>query len=859
MDFIKRETTLILFFFLCQIPLAFSQKMITVKGTVTDSQTGEAIGFGSVRFVGTDVGDITDFDGTYVLNTKFGSDSLEFSYLGYVTQVVPIIKDKISQRIDIELEPEVHNLNDVVVKSKKKVKYKRKTDPGMLLWKKVMKNKDKNRMEAQSFYEYNKYEKVELDINNLTSKFRQRKALKKFQFLFDYVDTSEVNGKPYLPIYIRETASKVYYRLNPRSKKEHREGIKVSGLDDFMDDEGFSTVTDLLYRDIDIYKDKILLFDKQFMSPLSPLANPFYRFYLLDSMEMKGQKVYQLAVTPVSKSDVGFKGDLFVTADENYAVIKADLGMTKHANVNFVNDLRLIQEFDLIDSVWTLTKDQILIDFSPIKKSMGFYASRSVLYNNHIFNAKRKSSFYEGTENVKEIGNVYEKDREFWDSTRQEKLTKTEEGVYEMIDTLQKVPVFRTVMDALSLVVSGYLEAGPVDIGAFGAFYSFNEVEGFRLRFGGTTNLHFHPKLQFEGYGAYGFRDKEWKYAASVRYSFQENFKKNPQHYIRLSHLHETKFVGHKLKFVQEDDFFLSFRRGSSSKMLLIDRWLGEYFYELNNSLNFRLGYSHTLHRPIGSLEFNLYDPVIKEERNLSQLTTSEIDFKIKFAPNQQFIQSRNFRKPIINKYPVFELSYKGGFKNLFGGDYNYHHLNFHIYKRFYLSVFGNTRFEGDIGKIWGDGIPYFLLYLPRANQSYIYRTGAFNMMNFMEFSSDTYALWIFEHFFEGFFFNRVPLLKKLKLREVISFKGVYGGLRDENDPKKNPELIQYLTDDDGKYLTSSLEEKPYLEASIGVTNIFKFFRVDMVRRLTYLENPDIPNMFGIKGMGMRIKMQIEF
>ncbi|MFQ5447112.1 MAG: DUF5686 family protein, partial [Saprospiraceae bacterium] len=638
------------FFLLLQAPVLFSQKLTKVKGVVRDAETEELLPFVNVAFVGTSVGTTTDLDGSYSISTKWASDSLQVSYLGYKSITVGV-KLGTAQTLDFELHSAALNLSVVEVKVKKG-KYKRKGNPAVELIKKVIDHKNENRMGGQDYYEYDKYEKVELDLNNITDKFRQKRAFRKFQFIFDYVDTSDLNGKPYLPIFIRETASKVYYRKNPKTEKEYRTGIKLSGMDEYVDPDNLSTLTDILYQDIDIYNNNILMLGQQFMSPLSNLANTFYRFYILDTLEYNGMDVIDLAFMPVNPQNVGFKGDLYILNDSTYAVVKADFGVSEKVNLNFVQDLKLVQEFRQENGVWVLSKDQVVADMALSKGGTGFFGTRSVLYRNHVFNVKRESSIYSGSEKIIEEKGADERDATYWAGVRQEKLSKSEEGVYQMIDTLQKVPAFRTTMDIFLLLVSGYKQYGKVEMGPIGTFYSFNPVEGFRLRFGGATTVKLFPKVQFEGYAAYGFKDKAWKYSAAALYSFRDEFKSNPKHYVRLSYQHETNFVGQDLDFVIEDNFFLSFKRGGSDKMLFFDSFKAEYFNDFQNSLSWGLDFEHRAQRPLGSLNFNFTDPIAQEPASLSEITTSEFSTTLRFAPNEQFIQTRNFRYPMFNKYP---------------------------------------------------------------------------------------------------------------------------------------------------------------------------------------------------------------
>ncbi len=839
-------------------PLA-AQKMTVVKGIVIDADTKEPLPLVNISFANTSIGTTSELDGTFVLESKWASDTVVVSYVGYETQRIPI-KLFEKQELQVALKPFALSLQTVEIKAKRKG-YKRKGNPAVEIMQEAIKRKDENRLEALDFYEYEKYEKIQFDLNNFDpEKLKKRRAMRKFQFLFDYVDTSELNGKPFLPFFIQETASKVYYRKDPESKKEYRLGVKVTGLQEYIDLEDFTTMMDVLYQNVNIYDDNIRLLDLPFMSPLNPLANTYYRFYLVDTAaSVNNHPCYKITFFPINNQNIAFKGDLYITKDSTYALIKADLGISRQINLNFVHDLNLVQEFERQEGVMVMTKDQLQIDFGLFKKGTGIYGTRTVSYRNYVFNTPRESKIYEGTENVIAAKDAYKKDDTFWKQARHDSLSPQEEGIYEMIDTLQKAPAFRTAMDILSLAFTGYKAVGPVDIGPIFSFYSFNDVEGFRLKFGGETNLKFHPKISLGGLVAYGFKDQEFKYGASLLYSFRDNFKSNPKHFFRMFYQHEVNLVGQYLRFTSTDNFFISFQRGSTSRMTLVDRFQLQYFLELNNHMSWDLQFNNMRQAPIGTFRFDFYDPQTNELSSLSDVTTSELSLQFRYAPNEQYLQGRSYRIPIYNRYPVFTLKLAAGFKDWLGGDYAYQKASLNIFKRFYLSFLGTMRFEFEAGQIWGKGLPYFLLHLPRANQSYAYRTGAFNLMNYQEFAADQYAMINIEHFFNGFFFNKIPLLRKAKLREVITFKGVHGRLTDANNPIKNPELIQFLKDSQGRTITHAFSDLPYMEASVGVGNIFKFGRIDLVRRLSYLDHADVPELFGVKGMGIRLKVSMEF
>lgn len=845
----------------CYITIVFGQTHLTITGTITDAKTGEPLPFATVLFVGKEsIGTTTDFDGMYVLESKWGTDSIQVSYVGYYSETIAIQKDTKKQSINFKLREEDLTLVTAEVKAKKQ-KYRRKENIAVALMKKVIANKGKNRMQSQDFYEYNKYEKMELSLNNITDEFRQKKQLENFQFLFNYVDTSELNGKPYLPVYIRETASNVYYRKSPAHEKEYRNGIKVTEFDKWVNTDNMSLLTDRLYQKIDIYDDNIFMLSKNFVSPLSDFAgNAFYRYYIIDTIQYNGVEVIDLAFMPVNKQDIGFKGNLLILNDSTYAVVKAEFGMTKEANINWVNDLLLVQEFEQRDSFWILSKDEIIIDFALSKKANGLFGKRTVLYGNHLFNIEREASVYTGTVNIIDADNIYEKEDTYWAKVRQEPLSKTEAGIYEMADSLQHVPAFKQAMNILSVLFTGYWNFNKVEMGPVGAFYSFNEVEGFRLRFGGTTTTKFNPKLQLESYAAYGFKDKKFKYAGSLLYSLREEFNKYPMHNIRLSYQKEANFVGQKLDFVVEDNFLLSFKRGNADKMLLLDTYMTEYLYETNQDVAFSLGFKKQRQTPLGALNFNYFSSENPENLlTVNTINISEFTAKFRWAPNQQFIQGHNSRSPIYNRSPIFSFAYNYGVKGLLDGEYNYHTIKADVFKRFYIPFVGMTNVIIEGGKIWSKGMPYYLLFIPRANQTFSYKHRAYNLMNYLEFTSDAYLSWNIEHYFNGFIFNKIPLLKQLKFREVITFKGVWGSLSDQNNPTINKDLIQFIQNTNGEVETTTLQSKPYMEASVGILNILKFGRIDLVKRLTYLDAPNVPVLFGAKGLGIRFMLRFEF
>ena len=829
------------------IPKGYSQKTTRIRGVVTDSKTKEPLPFVNVILVGKSIGTITDYDGSYEIETQWASNKLKVSFVGYHSQTKTIEIGK-SQYVNFQMEPEDVSLGEVLIKSKKK-RYRNKNNPAVELIKKVIANKDKNRKEQLSFYEYDKYEKVEFDLNNITEKFRNKKAFKKFQFIFNYVDTSEINGKPYLPVFLKETLSKMYYRKSPKAEKEYVTGTNMIGFHDYIDNEGVSYIIDYMYQDINIYENNITILTNEFTSPLSTISPLIYKFRIIDTLDVNGHDCINLAFQPRNKLDFAFKGNLYVTNDGRFAVIKLDMRVTEDINLNFVKDLKFVQEFDYKNSkAWMLTRDEITVDFNFGKKGTGMYGKKTVYYDNYLFDQQRSDTIYEGIETKMREEGYMERDEDFWAENRLSELSEQEQNIYTMVDSVQNVPAFKRTMDVIMLFVAGYWNFGPFDLGAVNTFYSFNDVEGFRLRLGGRTSDKFSELFRMEGYLLYGTLDNEFKYSGSATWSLNgKPLKDNPRHSIMAMYQKETNFPGMDLQFINEDNFLLSFKRGVADKLLFYELYNIEHYRDWKNGFSTTVDLKHIVERPGGTLRFDY------EDYSIDKITTSEIITRLRFAPNEKFYQGMNYRTPIITKYPIFQLTYTQGIKDLFNSDYNYGKLTFNFFKRIHLAPLGFTNFEVEAGKVFSGGIPFPLLYVHRANQTYSYQLRSYNLMNFLEFISDQYVAVYAEHHFYGFFFNKIPLFKRLKWREIITFKGIYGGVSDENNPEKTSGLMLFPTDVNGNPTTFILKTKPYMEASVGIGNIFKFFRVDLVKRLTYLDNPNVSDL------GIRARFKLDF
>jgi hypothetical protein len=821
---------------------------ITVSGVVRDAATKLPVQNASVYFTGAE-GYVTGTDGKYKISSDAKVSYIEFSIVGYKS-----IKRKLPEGtnlvIDVDLTPFPAALNNVTVTTKKRAKYRNKDNPAVELIRQVIAHKESNRIKAYETASYEKYEKLLLSLNKISKKITDNKLLRRYNFVFENADTTKMQGVTVTPVYLEENLSNVYYRKDPRAEKTIVKGNKKVDFGEFVDMAGVSSYLNRLYEDINIYDNNISVLTNQFLSPIADMSPTFYMFYIRDTVEMDGEKLVKMYFTPRNPDDLLFRGTMYITLDGNYGIQQIDMFISAKANINFVRQLKINQEFEKNkEKRYYLTKSDMLVDFGLSAKGGGIYGERSVSYKDFKFNEPIADSIFKGPSNVV-LENASERQDSFWTNVRHDTLTAAESKVYANIDSLKRMKSFRRLMDWGTFFLAGYKQAGPFEVGPASTFYSFNPVEGFRLRFGGRTTARLSKRYYFETYAAYGFKDQQWKYFGSATYSLNnKSIYHYPFHYIRTSYQKETKIPGQELQFVQEDNFLLSFKRGNNDKWLYNRIFNFNYVHEFGDHISHNFGFKHWKQEPAGSIAY--MKPLVGGGlEKINEITTTELSAEFRWAPHEQYYQGKLYRIPIINKYPIFTLRYIAGIKG-FGGEYSYHNLNLRAEKRFYLSQLGYTDIALEGGKIFGN-VPFPLLTIHRANQSYTYQLASFNLMNFMEFVSDQYASATVDHYFNGFIFNKIPLLKRLKLREVIAGKILYGSLRPENDPNKNPDQMKFPTTN-AVVSTFALDKTPYFEASVGIMNIFKLVRIDVVKRFTYLDHPDIPTW------GIRARVKFDF
>jgi len=828
------------------LSLAGMGQTVTITGTVVDSLTHQPVANATVGLARERGGVATDEQGKFHITIKNTVSKLVVSAVGYrPVNITPSSEGPLV----VYLPKSFILLKDVVIKSKRG-KYRNKNNPAVELIRKVIANKAQNGPGADDYTAYQEYEKVRLLLDKVPKLLVDNFLLKKYHFLFDNKDSVIVPGKTLIPVYIQEVYSDNYYRKHPKDNKKVVVGQKSVDFGEYIDMKGISMAVNRLYEDVNLYDNSVSAFTMQFLSPIADLAPTFYMYFIRDTIVDNGEKLVELYFTPRNPEDLLFRGTMFITLDGNYAIRRVEMGVSKNINLNYVREFSIKQDFEKGPGErYHLANSDMICLFSAFPKSPGVVGERIVNIKG-VRTAPLPDSLFRGL-SVDTVGLADRQTDSFWIGGRSQALSQTEARTYSNTDSLVKMRSYRRLMDYVTAFTAGYKSAGKIDVGPIGSFYTFNPIEGQRLRLGGRTNTKLSTRWFGESYVAYGSKDDRWKYYGSVSYAFNnKSIYTYPQHYVQASYLYDARTLGQESAFAVANNFFTSFSHGDNSKWLYSRIVRLSYIHEFNSHFSFTLGGKYWQQQPTGSLLY-IYKDFADRADTVSQLTTSELSASIRWAPHEQFFQNKAGRANIINHYPIITLQYSRGIKGLFGGGYNYNALHLNVYKRCYIAPLGFSDITFDAGYLGGT-LPFPLLTIHPGNTSYFYSQRAYNLMNIGEFVSDHYAGINIDHFFNGFFFNKIPGLKRLRLREVIGGKILYGGLRDENNPASNPSQMKFpLTK--GVLSTYSLTSRPYIEGSVGIYNIFTIFRLDLVKRFTYLEHPNI------SGLGLRISSNFQF
>lgn len=821
-----RKKLLFILFFISSLLVAQTK----VSGIVYDDNN-LPMPFASVAFKGTTQGMVTNENGKFYLESKDNNLTLVVSFIGYKTQEKKL---SIGGSYDLKFTLEPDNLIEAIqIVSGKQSK---KNNPAIDILRKIWERKRKNGLYMFDQYKMDKYEKIQFDLNNVDSTYTQSKVFKGMEFIFEQVDTSKITGKTYLPFFISESMSEIYGDNMMGKKKEIMTAYRNSGFDG---NENVMAFVKNLYKEYNIYDNFINLFDKSFHSPISRYGIDTYNYVLADSAYIDNKWCYNIIYYPRRKGELTFKGDFWVN-DSTFAIKKISMAVTKSANINWIKDVYIEQEFDVLnDSVFLLSRDYFMSDFALNKKdeSKGVYGKRTSIYQNHVFNQVQPSNFYREKVNTYDES-IYLKDDNYWIDNRMESLSRDERGIYQMLDTLQNVKRFKQMYNLVSIIGSGYIKQGNFEYGPVLSTFGYNEVEGLRLRAGGRTYFSRNDMWRLEGYTAYGFKDNQVKYGISGKWLFG---KKNRM-IISGGNRRDIEQIGANLTSTNDvlgRDFASSaiFSSGDTSKLTWVNLTTTMLEIEPLKNLKFKTSFNYrTLETASPTFSLDYYDDLGNVR---SKTTQSEVNFIIDYSPNKKNVGYGVERRVVdrLNYGQVF-VTYSKGIKGVFNSDFEYDKIQLYYKQPITIGLIGKTYVTTEIGKTFGD-VPLGLLSVIPGNQSYFSIPRNFDLVNYYEFITDRYATLNVDHHFNGKIFSRIPWFRDLNWRETAGFKLAIGDISDTNSAI-NASGIDYRA-----------PRKPYWEYNLGVENILKVMRVEFIWRGSYRDAPNTHN-FGIKvGFGI--------
>ena len=854
---ISRVLYIILFF--CMVCLNISAQQI--RGYITDAETGDSIPFASVVYKGHHIAVVSDIQGLYTINRHEGWN-ITFSAVGYKSRIVPVT-NKTKTRLNIALKPDKQMLAEVTVKSKRS-RYSRKNNPAVELMRRVVAAKKHTDLTLNDFYQYNKYEKITFSMNDLKPEQLEQGLFKQHPWLVEQVEVSPVTGKMILPISVDETVSQKVYRREPRSEKTIIQGQTSKGVNDlFQTGDILNNVLKDVFTNVDLYQDRIRLLQYPFVSPISEEGIGFYRYYIEDTLTVERDSCIHLHFLPNNQNDMGFRGDLYILKDSTLHVRRCEMTIPKQSNVNFVQNVKILQDFEqLPDGQWVLTKDDMTTELELVSFVRSFIVSRTTRMSDYAFGPIPKKLFRGMTKEVTEA-DAQMRDEEFWNQYRQVELTKSEGSMDKFIHRIENVRGIKYVIFGLKALFENSVETSTpnyVDICPVNTILTKNFVDGWRSRISAKTTANLSKHFFLAGYYGHGWGSKNNYYNAELTYSL--NAKKYLPHEFprRTLTLQSTKDVcspGDRFIDTDKDNFMVALKWADTDKMMTYNRQQITFDYETDWGLKATLNGKVEKNEACGQMTFRTMDqPLPTEFRKTGNgdfLRTTEVTAKLRYAPGETYINNKLRRRVINLDAPVLSISHTIGFDGVLGGQYNYNYTEMQLYKRFWLgNSWGKLNFSLKGGIQWNQ-VPYPLLIQPAANQSYIIIKETFSLINTMEFLNDRYFSLMMSWDMNGKLLNRIPLVKKLHWREFIGVRMMWGALTDKNNPtlaeNENSTMLMHFPEG-----VNIMEPKrPYAELVLGVHNIFKFFHVEYVRRLSYNELPTSPKW------GMRYVIDFSF
>lgn len=817
------QSALFLFFFF--LIFTSTAQVTRIRGIVFDKETKELLPFVNIALDGTNIGTISGFDGSFFLETRVSANKISASYIGYVKWDT-IVLPGTYQKFEIYLQPETIEISEVVVKPGE--------NPAHRILQNLIDRKELNDPTRIGSYKYEVYNKMELDVNNISEDYKNQKVFNKFQFIFDYIDTSAVTGKTFLPIFITESLSDFYYQKQPKKQKEIIKASNISGVDD----NSLTDFTGQMYLDFNIYNNFVPIMGLDMVSPIANFGTIYYKYYLIDSAYRDNHWCYHISFEPKRKQEPTFTGYFWVQ-DTTFAIQNYKISLAEGVNINYVQNFVAEQTYTLIgDSVWFPKKQELFVDFVVTNKEYGFFGRKTTSYDKIVLYPLIQTGFFSNQvaqETVtKADALTYTPDQ--WQEFRPDSLSKRERDIYLMVDSIQEVPLYNSIVDVINTIVTGYWVKDYIEIGPYYTLYSFNPIEGSRFKLGMRTSNKFSTKVMFNWHLAYGTKDQKLKYGLGMVYMFN----KNPRRRAGFNYSMDYEQLGTTDYAFLSDNFLSSiFSRETNDKLTQSKQFSTfyehEWFQGYSNTLSFlnkRIYSSPTV--PFMSIDEN------SDTTYAESLVTSEIKLNSRFAFNEKYLMGEFDRVSLGTTYPIINLNLTTGIQGVFGSDYNYLKLNISLEQRFPIHPIGDFRYIVDAGRIFGDA-PYPFLQIHEGNQTYAFDDYAYNLMNYYEFISNQYVSLMIEHHFNGLFLNHIPLMRKLKWREIVETKILAGDLT-----TRSSDAIMFPPEANDLNI-------PYMEAGFGIENMFKFFRADAIWRLTYKDNPDI------LPFGVFVKMQIMF
>ena len=810
--------------------IGFGQQQL-IKGRIVDLKSKATLPFAVVKAIPSKTATLSDSAGRFRIIPKENDDTLEISAAGYQKKKIDRstfeknIKSK-NGELTIYLKSIFIDFKEVTVRAPDEL-------PSTILHRNLIANKHKNDKKKLDSYAYKLYTKIQFDLNNIRNDIAENKRIKKLNVLLNYLDSTETGNK-YLPLILNETISRFYYKNKPRAKKEIIEATRTTGVENLE----LNTFLGDMYLDLNIYDNIYTIFGKSFISPIANNSRFFYKYYLEDSSFIDKHWCYNLRFIPKRKGALTFSGSMWIH-DTTFAVKKFSANVSPDVNLNFVNDFYFVHEFEQVNqSTWMLSKEKLIADVQLSKggKLSGFFARKSSQRSEFSVNQEREKKFYNSNSTVEVAEDAKQKSKEEWMMLRPLKLSEQEEGIGDMIDSLNTNPYFKRLKNITYLAASGFYQIGKIELGDIYSLASTNPVEKFRTALSVRTSNAFSKRIELGIKGAYGFGDKAWKYGAT----FRANISPKKRGILSLYYNYDIEQIGLSPYAIGVGNTFTTlFSTAPFDKLTFLKKAGTSIEKDFGKDIVFFIGGEWKAFNPLGVANF-LRPNANEGLDTINQITTTEFKTVIRWAKDEEFISGSFDRTSIRSKFPAISIKATFGVKDLLGSEYNYQKIELNLEHRTQIGILGRIEYGANIGAIFGN-VAYPLLHAIPGNQSLWLMTSAFNKLNFLEFVCDRYTGFYLENHWDGFFMNKLPLVKKLNLRLVTSGRLAYGVLSQRHE-------VNMLFPD----FIKEFNRIPYAESTIGIENLFKFFRVDLVWRMSYLDENTHP-------LGIRARFTLNF